>query len=350
MPRTSPDTHTPGPPEPPVPPEPPAPAPHEHRVPVLDLGLDRPSDPAHRLRTAAAIRRACETSGFFVVTGHGVPDVVVAALHERARSFFTGPAEEKERVANDPADPLQHGFGANPRMELFGASRAGETDRPDTAPGQDFAALGSRNRWPDLPGFREAFLDYYAAVDDLSLDLLRLFALALDLPERWFDDKFDRQITPLMANYYPPRPASGWSSPYRNSPHLDIGALTVLYQDDTPCGLEIRTADGQWHPVPPVPGSFVVNIGSLMTRWTNDRWSSALHRVVNPTDDLADRDRISLAFFCQPNPDADIAALPTCTGPDDPARHPPVRAGDYFLAKSRRFYLQRRLGRSDALR
>lgn len=317
-------------------------------VPVIDLGLDV-RDPDHRAGVAAAIRRACEASGFIVVVGHGVPDALVSRLHDMTRTFFTGPAEEKERVANDPVDPMQHGFGANPRMQLFAASLAGEGGWPATAPGEDFAALGSPNRWPRLPGFRELFLKYHSAVNELSLQIMRLFALGLELPERWFDDKFDHHVSPLTANYYPPRPADGWSSPYRNSPHIDIGCLTVLYQDDTPCGLQVRDPDGQWQDVPPLAGSFVVNLGSLMSRWTNDRWASTMHRVVNPPDELADGDRISIAFFYQPNPDAEIVPLPTCTDPDNPPRHAPVRAGDYFTAKSRRLYLQRRLGRSDAL-
>jgi len=318
-------------------------------VPVIDLGIDRPCDPARRAAVADAVRAACETSGFLVVVGHGVSENVVAALYRAAREFFTLPHEDKERVLSDPADPLQHGFLGNQRMELFSASLSGEGDAPGQLTGQGFELLSSRNRWPELPGFREAYLDYYSAVGKLSFEIMRLFALALDLPESWFDDKFDRHVSPLSVNYYPPQPEGGWSSSLRTDPHVDVGCLTVLYQDDAPGGLQVRDKTGQWLDVPPLAGSFVVNIGAMMTRWTNDRWASTMHRVVNPPEGQEHRDRISIALFYQANPETEISCIPTCAGTDNPPLHTPIRSGDYFLARVRRGYLNRRTGRSDAL-
>ncbi|MFD9595322.1 isopenicillin N synthase family dioxygenase [Kitasatospora sp. NPDC059973] len=310
-------------------------------VPVIDLGLDAPPNARRRAGVAEAVRKACETSGFLVVVGHGVPEATVTALYEAAGAFFRGPAEVRAGAANDPDDPLQHGYGANDRMHLFGASLLGERSE-DRFPGLD-----APNRWPDQPGFREAFLEYYRAATGLSVELMRLFALALNLPETWFDDKFERHMTPMMVNYYPPRTGVTHDK-LRNSPHTDFGSLTVLYQDEAPGGLQVRDQHGRWLDVPPLPGSFVVNLGRLMTRWTNDRWASTVHRVVNPAKEQEHLDRISIAFFYQADPEAEIACIPTCTTPDDPPHHPPVRSGDYFLSKSRRAYILRSMGRLDA--
>jgi isopenicillin N synthase-like dioxygenase len=131
----------------------------------------------------------------------------------------------------------------------------------------------------------------------------------------------------------------------RNDAHTDFGTVTVLYQDDAPGGLQVQHRDGRWLDVPPVPGSFVVNLGRLMTLWTNDRWASTVHRVVNPPPDQSHLDRISIAFFHQPNPDAAIACIPTCADADNPPRHAPVRSGNYFLSKSRRAFIERSLNR-----
>jgi isopenicillin N synthase-like dioxygenase len=311
----------------------------EGYVPVVDLALDRPASATRQTALVRAIRQACETSGFLVVVGHAVPNSTVQNLYAAARTFFRQPQVAKAAVLSDPLDPLQHGYTANERMQIFSGTAVGEnTGVFGSQP--ELAALGSANRWPQTPGFRTAFLDYYAAVSGLSLALMRLFAQALDLPANWFDDKFDRHITPLVANYYPPtagRPATG----FRNPAHADFGTLTVLYQDDEAGGLEVLSPDASWRPVPPRPGSFVINLGQLMRRWTNDRWTSTVHRVVHPPADQRHRDRISIGFFYQPNADALISCLPGCDTPDRPPLYPPVRSGDYFLAKSRRAYVER---------
>jgi isopenicillin N synthase-like dioxygenase len=148
-------------------------------------------------------------------------------------------------------------------------------------------------------------------------------------------------MTPLTANHYPGLKTPPAPGRFRNDPHSDFTALTILHQDEEIGGLEVRHPGGTWVPVPPVPGSFVVNLGDLMARWTNGRWASTVHRVVHPPADYQDRDRISIAFFFQPNEDALIECIPTCADDAHPGRHRPIRAGDYFLGKARRAYLLR---------
>jgi isopenicillin N synthase-like dioxygenase len=153
---------------------------------------------------------------------------------------------------------------------------------------------------------------------------MRLAALALDVDETFFDGKVDRSIGTMRLNYYPAQTAAPRPSQLRASAHTDYGGFTILSGEDVPGGLEVRTRDGQWIGVPTAATTFVVNIGDLLMRWTNDRWLSNMHRVVNPP--LGDgRPRLSIAFFNHPNYDALIECLPS----QGPARHPPVRSGDY---------------------
>jgi isopenicillin N synthase-like dioxygenase len=320
----------------------PASRPEHDFVPILDVGLTGPRDSARRVVTARAMANALERSGFMVLVGHGVPEEQTASLYRAAYGFFSGPPETAASVASDPRDPLQRGFSSFPRMSIFSANRLGENVDPGEAAAPQ--ALAGPNRWPRDPGFRQAFLAYYRTMGAVASEVLRLLALALDMPENWFDGKFDRHMSPMMLNHYPAIPARATAEDVRNEPHTDISALTLLSQDDAPGGLQVAAPNGGWADVPPIPGGLVVNLGSLMTRWTNGRWASTVHRVASPPPGSIKRDRVSVAYFCQPNADAEIAALPGCVPNGEEPQEAPIRAGTYFLAKSRRAYLKRAAG------
>jgi isopenicillin N synthase-like dioxygenase len=325
-------------------------------VPVIDLSGMRSSESSDR-RLADAIDEACRTSGFLVVVGHGVSEDTITRMYEATRSFFTMPHEEKIGLLADPADPLMRGFGRDGSVaasregagvereralpdvaETFTVNRLGEPGGSRLLPEGADPALCTPNPWPALPGFREAYLAYYRAMEQLAAEIMRLFALALRLPENWFADKIDRHMTNLTANYYPPQLQAPAPGQLRKGVHSDWGSLTVLYQDEAPGGLQVQDKAGQWLGVPRIEGSFVVNIGDLMAIWTNDRWVSTVHRVVNPPRELARTERYSVPFFHQPSYDALIECIPTCTGPGNPPRYAPVRSGDYIVDKFRKAY------------
>ena len=193
------------------------------------------------------------------------------------------------------------------------------------------------NLWPaEPPGFRDAMLDYYRALSELAGRLMRLFALGLTLPESFFDSRIDRAISALRLLNYPDQPVPPEPGQLRAGAHTDYGSLTILLPQDAPGGLEVQGPDGAWHAVPAVPGGFVINLGDLMARWTNDRWRSTLHRVVNPPPDATGSTRRqSIAFFHQPNWDAEIACLPSCLGPGETPRYAPVLSGPHLASKFR---------------
>jgi len=308
-------------------------------VPVIDLTLARTGGEADRRRVAHAIDAACREIGFFAIRGHGIPDTTVEAVRVKAHDFFARPLAEKV-AARHPVAGTNRGYHAVGGETLAAANdteappdlkeffHVGPVDVRDDA--YYTSALGRRhflpNLWPAAPaGFAEAATTYYRAMSALIVELMRLAALALNVPERFFDDKVDRSIGTMRLNYYPAQMAPPRPGQLRASAHTDYGGFTILSGEDVAGGLQVRRRDGAWVDVATQPTTFVVNIGDLLMRWTNDRWLSNLHRVVNPPAQAGRTARLSIAFFNHPNYDALIECLPS----QGRARHAPVLSGEY---------------------
>jgi len=164
--------------------------------------------------------------------------------------------------------------------------------------------------------------------------LARMSALALDLPETFFDAAYQDPALVLRFVNYPDQPEPPLPGQMRYGEHHDYGALTILRQDAAPGGLQIKDTDGVWKEAGVLPESFVINVGDLMARWTNNRWRSTLHRVSNPDRGLTGSTRrLSMVAFTGPNEQWEVSCLPSCTDAEHPALFEPVKAGDYVLAK-----------------
>jgi isopenicillin N synthase-like dioxygenase len=189
--------------------------------------------------------------------------------------------------------------------------------------------------WPDAPGgFAEAWKTYYRAMEELAARIMRVFAVALQLDEDFFETYIDAPISALRALNYPEQTVAPQAGQLRAGAHTDYGSLTILLPQPGSRGLEIIAPDGGWMAVPPVPGAFVINIGDLMALWTNDRWVSTMHRVVNPPPEEGGlQRRQSLAFFHQPNWFAEIACLPSCLPAGEAPKYSPVLSGPYLMGK-----------------
>jgi len=302
-------------------------------VPLINLSpLRAGGDPAP---VVALVRDACEQIGFLTITGHGVAPAVVADAAGAARAFFDLPRDEKERLPLTP-----QGAGYSP---LQGESLARTLGRPAPADLKESLNVGGEFDavpWPaQPPGLRAALTAYFARMEQLAAELLGVFALALALPADFFADKIDRSASFLRVINYPPPAAAPQPGQLRAGAHTDYGTLTILRSENVLGGLQVRNRAGEWLDVVVPEGALVINLGDMMMRWTNDRWISTLHRVVNPPAGAWTQSRRqSLAFFHNPNPDALIECLPGCCGPDNPPQHPPIRAGDFILEKSRQAY------------
>ena len=327
-------------------------------VPTIDLG-----SPA-----VTAIGRACETVGFFQIVGHGIDHDVIDRAWAETRRFFDLPLAQRMAAAQRHPDDA---YGYLPvELEALARSLGTDTGTPDLkqtfnvgplvdpddsvdpdGTGETAAGLGDVSvapvaawafgptPWPPaLPSLEPAMRAYFDAMDELARRLLSLMAKALDQPPSFFEPFVDRAPGALRALDYPDlagrTPAPGQ---LRAGAHTDYGTLTILRQDDAPGGLEVldpRT--DSWTPVPATPDAFVVNLGDLMQRWTNDRWRSTLHRVVVPPAGAGPSRRQSMAFFHNANVDARIEVIPSCVAPGDQPRHEPVIAGPHLMSKFRR--------------
>lgn len=237
--------------------------------------------------------------------------------------------------------PLERGCRALRRQQEQGAGAQslmiGPIDVADTpyyaapAAGRHFAA----NLWPEQPaGLRSAYESYFRVMSALAADLMHLFALALELPEDYFDSSIDRHISRLRVRNYPAPQEAPVPGQLRAGAHSDYGSLTILKTEDRPGGLQVLGKTGEWLDVSHIPGCFIVNIGDMMARWTIDRWVSTLHRVVNPPPDrTAESRRQSLVFFHNPNYDAVVSCLPGCASDTNPPKYPPTTSGGHLREK-----------------
>jgi isopenicillin N synthase-like dioxygenase len=318
-------------------------------VPVIDISGYFSGDAAAKRAIAAQIDAACRSIGFLVISGHGVPDALLQRADRAARSFFAKPLEEKRFYkTRDPA--IYRGF-----YEIGTNAVAYSLDDHEAAP--DYCERFSINKvvfdaadpyyasetgkqifapniWPDgIEDFKASWAEYYGAMESLAQTLMRLFAIGLHLDENWFDDKIDKHMTNLTANWYPDQLVPSRPGQLRAGAHTDYGSLTILKTEDKPGGLEVQTRDGSWVRVPIIPGTFIVNIGDLMAQWTNDLWVSTMHRVVNPPRDMTTgTERLSLVFFHQPNYDALVECLPSCLA-NGAAKYAPVTSGEHLMMK-----------------
>jgi isopenicillin N synthase-like dioxygenase len=297
-------------------------------VPVIDiapLGGDRAAEAA----VVAEMRRACEATGFFYIANHGIAPATVAEMFRQSRRFFALPLAARQAVSLTKS-PLYRGYlpigarGENRerKPDLLESFNIGRELGPDDPAVRAGTPLHGPNQWPDgLPGFRAVLLDYYAQLDALALRLLGGFALALGLPRDGLDARHRQPLNSIRLLHYPPEPDPGFEL-LGARPHRDTGIFTILLQDEN-LGLEVADPAGDWMVVPPIPGTFVVNIAEMMAVLTNGRFATALHRVIN----CYGRDRYSIPYFVTPDYDAVIETLPQFIDHDHPPGFASCQAG-----------------------
>jgi isopenicillin N synthase-like dioxygenase len=293
-------------------------------LPLIDLSAGT------RALHAAAIDHALRGPGFFAIHGHGVEAAVRDAAFGAAHRFFALPDATKARWHID-----LHPTGLKRGFDPIGWQALDVGQPPDL---KESFYIGAEsigpNQWPDealLPGFGVACRSYMRAMQALARRLMGLFELALGLRAGHLDDFMRHPTCTLRLLHYPPQPAQAAPGQIGCGAHTDWGALTLLAQDDAG-GLQVQTSDG-WIDVPPDPGALIVNAGDMMPRWTNDRWRSTPHRVINR---LSGRDRWSIAFFFDLDADASIEPLDVCVSADNPPRYAPITAGQHLVEMYRR--------------
>ena len=311
----------------------------ELNLPVVDLAGSYESLEGFR-NVAGQVDQVCRDSGFFYVVNHQVPQALIEDMFRASAVFFDLPAETKQSIIRTQSR-TQRGWSpigaqsldtGKPADLMEGFSAGLECDPSDPI-GENLPRRGG-NLWPGesaVPGLRHTVLNYMAALDRTARHIMSLIAVGLDLPPDYFETFMRRPAPTIRLLRYPPHPCDADANQSGAGAHTDWGALTLLVQDSKG-GLQVQDRDGQWQDVLPVAGSFVVNLGDLMARWTNDAYTSTRHRVIN---NVSDSNRYSIPFFFEVDYDARVAALPGCFGPDNPARYPVITAGEHHAEKMR---------------
>ena len=306
-------------------------------IPRIDVADFLAGKPGAAEIAAAQLRFAFENVGFYYLAGHGVPQSLIDATYAEAARFHAQPMEAKLAVKVDEHNigympiarkppPNAAAQGKKPSQnEAYFLRRERSASDPDVLSKRRFHAM---NKWPnesDLPGFRESTLRYLSTLEALCKRLVKLYALALDLPATWFDACFADPHMILRMSRYPLIDGSD-DSIASLVPHTDSGFMTLLPPNKVQ-GLSILLPDGRWMDAPGVEDAFVVNGGDILHRWTNERFLSTPHRVRNVSGQI----RYAIPFFCDPNHDTMIECLPSCESAERPAKYPPIKFGDYAL-------------------
>jgi len=304
-------------------------------IPVIDLADAREPGAPGSAAAARILRTAATDSGFFYVRHHGVPDEMIGRQFKLARRLLDLPATTRQRLSIRHS-PIMRGFeglgeqtldaAARPDLkESFYCGMVYPADHPYVKAG--YQTYGP-NQWPEeipeAPAVCEAYIQAMLA---LSRRLMNLLALSLDLPESYFDATSESPMITLRMIRYPPHPADADERTFGAGAHTDWGALTILAQDQHG-GLEVQTPGGQWIEATPMPGTFVVNLGDMIPRWTNGLYHSNPHRVRNHYSSGAPR--YSIPFFYEPDYFARIEAVPGTVAPGEMPRFAACTAGEHL--------------------
>ena len=304
-------------------------------IPVIDLMGALEFAGPRSAEVALQVRAAAMASGFFYVRNHGVPAALVGQQFALAERFFALPQAAKEAI-DMRRSPALRGYEAIGTQTLDAQARPDLKesfycgyDYPDDHP---YVLRGvhsyGHNQWPaGLPDMQAQCALYTDAMLALSFRLMQLLALSLELPEDYFDRFHGHPMVTLRLLRYPPHPDGADERTFGAGAHTDWGAVTILAQD-AHGGLEVCLPDGRWVAATPIPGSFVVNLGDLIPRWTNGRYHSNPHRVRNTAS--AGAPRYSIPFFYDPDHDARIEAVPSCVVAGQAARFAPCTVGGHL--------------------
>lgn len=312
-------------------------------IPVIDFLPFLNDEPEGKQAVAQAIYRACHEVGFMYLKNHGIPQAAIAQAFEQTQQFFALPLAEKQAIAwsNETSNRGYIGL----ERERLDETKPGDLKEAFNM-GREVAAGALNNdqralvvnQWPaGHDDFKTTILEFFEVCGEAAERIFRAFAIALQMPETYIADRHKSRGYTLRLLHYPPMDTLPKPGQIRAGAHSDYGTLTLLFQDDVG-GLEVQLPGGEWIAAPAIPDAVLINTGDLTQRWSNDVFRSTKHRVGLPQPDKAGRDRYSIAFFCQPDADADIVCFPSCQSDDNPPRYAPVKSGEYLLSRLQATY------------
>jgi isopenicillin N synthase-like dioxygenase len=308
-------------------------------VKISVISLDDPD----REKTIRQLRTACIDVGFFYLKGHGIEPSFIDTVMEESKKLFELPLQSK-RALSDPV--MSRGYTAmeeetlDPSLQKKGDTKEGfyiGRDIPATNIQYNPAKFAGPNCWPtpattpelaDCDKFRKTMETYFDRVTTLGVQVVRLLALAIGLPENSFDESFTKPLAVIRLLHYAAEQSKPEEGVYACGAHSDYGMITILLTDQNP-GLQILSKQGVWISAPPVKDCFIVNLGDMLERWTNGWFRSTKHRVLTG----GDCERYSIPFFYEPNFDTVVKCLDVCCSDSNPPKYPPTTSGQHLLDK-----------------
>ena len=310
-------------------------------IPILDLAKFETADANSAARE---LDKICCEIGFLVIKNHNIPSSIQDSLYKQGRKFFNRPMEEKIMVRR-PRDDQNRGYipyGEETLAKMHGGDTPpdykevfaiGPFDRPNDSyhAQQNSYPNFAPNLWPTgSPNLKLAMTSYFLAMESLSLQMAGYFAIALGLPKNWFHEKLDRHASQLRLLNYPAPDRDLSPGQLRCGIHTDLGMMTILRNEASSGGLQVQSRDGNWIDAPAIDNTFIVNIGDLLMRWTNDRWVSTPHRVSIPQlHERSKSARMSIGYFTRPNYDTPISCIDTCMNADIPRKYATTTVKEY---------------------
>lgn len=296
-------------------------------IPVVDITPLRDGTDPHSV--ASQLHAASKGLGFIYIKGHGIPDTAIDTARTAAFNFFQAPDTTKEtvRVSSKHRGWLSQGGSKmqdDARADLKESFIWGYQDQNGQTPADH--PLRGPNQWPLFaPEIETAAMEYFNHAHDVAYQLMQGFALGLDLQKDFFIKNCQKPLSRASFVYYPAQPEDSGENQFGVAPHTDFGVLTVLCQDNVG-GLQVEDINGEWIHAPPIDGTLIVNVGDLLSRWTNGAYKSTPHRVVNQSG----KERMSLVLAFDPDPDTiidprDIPGLPATAAQDA------ITCGDYLV-------------------
>lgn len=314
-----------------------------HSIPVVDLSQFTTGDDRTKFQFVEELGKAFEDVGFVSVKNHGVSQELVDSYYAAIKSFFALPAEVKRKYEIA-------GLAGQRGYTSFGKEQAKGFDTPDL---KEFWQMGQtvddgdpiKEQYPDnvsvpdVAGFDEKGRELFKSFEKCGIELLRAIAIHLGIGEFYFDKYVHNGNSILRAIHYPPITQEPKNA-IRAEQHEDINLITLLVGASAE-GLQILSKQEQWVDVTAPEGCFVVNVGDMLQRLTNDRLKSTTHRVVNPPREKWSTPRFSIPFFTHPKGTMRLDCLESCVDSRHPLAYEPITAGEYLDERLREIGLKK---------
>ncbi|KAF3930489.1 hypothetical protein ABW19_dt0200464 [Dactylella cylindrospora] len=325
-------------------------------LPLIDFSGYLHGDESAKLEVAKAMLDAFKNSGFVYIKNYDISDETVATIFANSAKFFARPTDEKEQLAWTTPQ-ANRGYAAPGREKtslLEDADKVEQMikDNPDLKETFEIGREGVEglpNNWPDKideegAEFTRLMKEFFNTCKDLHMKVMRSIALGMGIDENYFDQYTDGGDNNLRLLHYPGQPKRVFKDKknvVRAGRHTDYGSITLLFQDGKNGGLQVKSPQGTFVDAPPIPGTIVINSGDLLSRWSNNTITSTEHQVVEPPagDDVDFYPpRYSIAYFCNPNFDKFIEAIPGTfiegKSPEEGGKkYPGINSGEYLVQR-----------------